>query len=150
MTLQEAFIFFESIKTQTTKNSEIKVYEKFLHILKELKIREFTKDETLSIEKELDDLDLKSSSNNRKKYLKKALSKFEKYLENTFSLTSKDYYTNLGIGLGSSFGILFGVVVLSHWERSLGICLGLIIGMAIGIAIGKSMDEKAISEGRML
>ena len=56
MTLQEAYNFFESLKTETTKKSEIKVYEKFLHILSELKIREFTTDEILSIERELDRL----------------------------------------------------------------------------------------------
>ena len=33
MTLQEANNLFESLKTQTTRKSEIKVYEKFNHIL---------------------------------------------------------------------------------------------------------------------
>ncbi len=33
MTLQEAHNFFESLKTETTKKYEIKVFEKFLHML---------------------------------------------------------------------------------------------------------------------
>ena len=150
MKLQEAYYFFESLKTETAKKYEIKIYEKFLHILNELKNREFSKDEIQSIETELDSLNLKSNPENRKKFFKKALTKFEKYLKNTFSLTSKSYYTNLGIALGSSFGILFGVVFLSSFERSLGISLGIIIGMLVGLTIGQSMDAKAKNENRIL
>ena len=150
MTLQEAYNLFESLKKETTKKSEIKIYEKFLHILSELKNREFSKDEIQSIESELDSLNLESNPGNKKKYFKKALSKFEKYLKDTFSLTTKRYYTELGIALGASFGILFGVVFLSSWERSMGISLGLIIGSGIGGAIGRSMDVKAKNEGSVL
>jgi len=150
MTLQEAITIFESLKTETTKKSEIKVYEKFLHILTELKVREFSKDEIQSIETELGRLNLKSNPENRKKYFKKALAKFEKYLKDTFSLTSKGHYTNLYSGLGLSFGLLFGVVFLSSWERSLGISMGLIGGMLIGLIIGQSMDSQAKATGKML
>ena len=148
MTLKEAYNFFESLKTETTKKSEIRVYEKFVYILSELKIREFTKSENQSLETELDSLNLKS--NQDIKFFKKALSKFEKFLKDTFSLTSNAYYTKLYGGLGLSFGLLFGVVFLSGWERSLGISLGLIFGMVIGSIIGRSMDVKAKSEGRIL
>ncbi|MGO4817098.1 hypothetical protein [Flavobacterium sp. W22_SRS_FP1] len=150
MTLQEACNFFESLKTETTNKSEIRVYEKFLHILSELKTREFTKDEIHSLEMELDRLNLNSNPENRKKYVKKALSKFEKYLKDALSLTPVGYYTNLGTGLGSSFGILFGIVFLSSLERSLGIALGLSIGMLIGLIIGRTMDSQAKSESRVL
>jgi len=150
MTLQEAITIFESLKTETANKSEIKLYEKFLHILTELKVREFSKDEIQSIETELERLNLTSNPENRKKYFKKILSQFEKYLKDTFSLTSKGYYTNLYGGLGLSFGLLFGVAILSNLERSLGISLGLIGGMVVGSLIGRSMDTKAISEGRVL
>jgi len=150
MTLQEAYNFFESLNIETTDKTEIKVYEKFLHILTGLKNREFLKDEIQSIETELDSLNLESNPGKRKKYFRKALSNFKKYLKDTFSLTLKDYYTKLGVGLGSSFGILFGVVFLSSWERSLGISLGMIIGMLIGVTIGRSMNTKAKNESRVL
>jgi len=150
MTLQEAYNFFESLKIETTKKSETKVYNKFLDILTELKSREFTKDEIQSIETELESFNLKSNRKNNIKFFKKALSKFEKYLKDTFSLTSKGYYTNIGIGLGTTFGILFGIIVLSSFERSLGISLGLIIGMLVGLTIGRFMDAKAISEGSVI
>jgi len=150
MTLQEAYNFFESLKTETTKKYEIKVYEKFLHMLTELKIREFSKDEIQSIELELDRLNLKSNPENKKKYFKKALGKYEKYLKETFSLTAKAYYQKLYGGLGLLFGLLFGVVFLSSLERSLGISLGLIGGMVVGSLIGRNMDSQAKAAGNIL
>lgn len=150
MTLDEAQNLFESLNKEVTKKNENKIYESFIHILTNLKSRGLSKDEIKSIEAELDRLDLESKTKNRKKHLKKALYNFEKFLKNTFFLTVKDHYTKLGIGLGSSFGILFGVVFLSSWERSLGISMGLMGGMLIGLTIGKSLDAKALNEGRVL
>ncbi|WP_339737017.1 hypothetical protein [uncultured Sunxiuqinia sp.] len=151
MTLQEAYNFFERLRIiETTKNSEIRIYEKFLHILSELKNRDFSKVEIQSIEAELDRLNLESNPENRKKHFGKALSKFENFLKNTFSLISTGHYTKLGIGLGSSFGILLGIVFLSSIERSLGIALGMCIGMLIGLIIGRNMDSQAEAAGRML
>ena len=150
MTLQETITFFESLTTETTKKSENKVYEKFVYILTELKNREFSKDEIQSIEKELDSLHLASNPENRKKYFRKALSKFEKYLKDIFSLTSKDYYTNLYMGLGLSFGLMFGVAILSNLERSLGISLGLVGGMLVGLILGRNKDAEAKAAGKML
>lgn len=150
MTIQEAYNFFESLKTETTKKYEIKVYEKFLHILSELKIREFSEEEIQSIETELDRLNLESNPTNRKKYFKKSLSKFEKYLKETFSLTTKEYYQKLYGGLGLLFGLLFGVVFLSNLERSLDISFGLIGGMVVGSLIGRYMDSQAKAAGNIL
>lgn len=150
MTLQEACDFFESLKNETTKKYEIKVYEKFLHMLSKLKNREFSKDEIQSIETELDRLNLESNPGNKKKYFKKALSTFEKFLKDTFSLTSEGYYTNIGVSMGAAFGIVAGVVFGERFEKSLGLALGISIGMLIGAIIGRSMDAKAKSEGRMI
>jgi len=150
MSLQEAINFFKSLKTETTNKSEIKVYEKFIHILSELHTREFAKEEIQSIEAELDTLKSNSNPENRNKYFRKALSKFEKYLKDTFSLTSKGYYSKLYGGLGLTFGILFGIVFLSSWERSLGISLGLSIGMVVGFTIGRYMDAQAKVAGKVL
>lgn len=150
MTLQEAYNFFESLKTETIKKSEIKVYEKFIDIISELKVREFSQDEIQSIETDLDSLNLASNPVNRKKYFKKALGKFEKYLKDTFSLTSKGYYTKMGIGLGSSFGVVLGVLIGGRFERSLGVSLGIGIGCLIGLLIGRYMDSKAVAEGNVI
>jgi hypothetical protein len=150
MTLQEASNFFENLKNETSKKSEIKIYKKILDILTGLKNRDFSKDEIQTIETELESIGLKSNRANNIKFFKKALNKFELFLKDTFSLTSKGYYTNLGSVLGGGFGILFGVVFLSSWEQSLGISMGLIFGSAIGMFIGESMDAQAMSEGRMI
>jgi hypothetical protein len=150
MKLQEAYNFFESLKNETTNKSEIKLYDKFIHVLSELKSREFSVSEIQSIEAELESLNLESNIENRKKYFGNALSQFEKFLKDTFALTSKMYYTNLGIGLGTTFGILFGIVFLSGFERSLSIALGLSVGMMLGLVIGRSLDAKAISAGKAI
>ncbi len=149
MTLQEAYNFFESLKIETTKKSEIKIYEKFLHILSELKIREFSEDEIQSIETELDRLNLESNPENKKKYFKKVLTKFEKYLKDTFSLTSKGYYAELGIALGMTWGVVAGILIGERFEKSLGISLGISIGMLIGIFVGRYIDSQAKAAGKM-
>jgi len=150
MTLQEAYNFFESLSTKTTKKSEIKVYEKFLHILSELKTRTFLEDEIQSIETQLDGLNLKSNPKNRKKYFKKALSKFENYLKETFSLTTKGYYTERCVGYGVLFGVVAGVLIGERFERSLGISFGICMGMFVGAFIGRRMDSQAEAAGNIL
>ncbi len=150
MTLQEAYSFFERLKTETTKKYEIKDYEKFLYILTELKLREFSKDEIQSIEKELDSLDLKSNPKNSKKHFKKALKEFKIYLKEKHSLVSARHYTNLYISLGSSFGIILGIIIGERTEKSLGIALGISIGILIGLTIGRHMDSQVKAAGNML
>lgn len=150
MTLQEAYNFFESLKTETTKGSEIKVYEKFLHILNELKNRAFSEDEIHSIATEIDGLNIKSNPINRKKYFKKALNQFENFLKREFSLTTAGHYAKLYGALGLSFGLLFGVAILSNLERSLGISLGLIGGMVVGYFVGQSKDAAVKAAGNLL
>ncbi|MDX1828637.1 MAG: hypothetical protein R3342_03730 [Lutibacter sp.] len=150
MTLKNTINFFESLKVETVKKSEIKIYNQFIDILKKLENREFNTNEIQSIETELDSLNLTSNPENRIKYFKKTLSDFKKYLKNTFSLTPKGYYTSLYGGLGLIFGLLFGVTVLTNLERSLGISLGLIGGMVIGAIIGSSKDTQAKIAGKIL
>ena len=150
MTLQEASNRIESLRTETTNKSETKVYNKFLDVLEGLKSRTFTDDEIKFIERELDILNLESSPKNKRRYYKKALNAYESFLSDTFSLTLKGYYTKLGMALGTTFGMLIGVVFLQSWERSMGISLGWVFGMLLGLTIGKAMDAKAVNEGRAL
>jgi tetrahydromethanopterin S-methyltransferase subunit G len=114
-----------------------------------LQTRELSEEEIQSIEAELDRLKINSNPENRKQYFKKALSNFEKYLKDTFSITFKGYYTNRGMGLGMTFGILFGIVFLSGFDRSLGIALGLSVGMLVGLAIGRLLDANAKREKKV-
>ena len=80
----------------------------------------------------------------------KTREEFKKYLKDTFSLTTKGYYTTFYGGLGLVFGLLFGVAILSNLERSLGISLGLIGGMVVGSIMGRSKDSQAKTSGKML
>jgi len=150
MTLQEAYNFFESLKTVTTKKSEIKIYEKFLHILTELKLRDLSQNEIHSIELELESLNLESNLESRKKYLKKALTKFEKYLKDTFTLSTNGYYTERSIGYGVLFGVVVGVIFGERFEKSMGLALGISVGMFIGAFIGRHLDSQAKAAGNML
>ena len=150
MKLKNAMIFFENLVAETSRKSEIKVYQEFIQIITSLEKKGLTENEIQSIEMKLDNLNLKSNSVNRKKYFKKAINDFKKYLKDTFSLTTKGYYTTFYGGLGLVFGLLFGVAILSNLERSLGISLGLTGGMVIGSIMGRSKDAQAKTSGKML
>ena len=150
MTLQEAYNFFESLKIETTKKSEIRIYEKFLHILSELKNRDFTTDEIQSIETELDSLNLESNPENRKKYFGKALHKLNEYLKSTFSLIPGGYYITYGIAIGVAFGPVLGVLFGQFFEKSLGISVGISTGIIIGLLAGQYLDSQAKAAGNVL
>ena len=150
MTLKNAINFFESLEAETSSKPEIKVYQEFIKIITSLEKKSLSENEIQTIETELDRLNLKSNSLNRKKYFKIALSDFKKYLKDTFSLTTKGYYTTFYGGLGLVFGLLFGVAILSNLERSLGFSLGLIGGMIVGSIMGRSKDAQAKTNGKML
>ena len=146
MTLKNALDHFKNLESKSTKKSEIKIYRKFIQILTSLENSDLLDSEIQSIEQQLDVLQLNATTTKNKK----ALKQFLKYLKDTFSLTPKGYYTNLGIGLGSSFGIIFGIVVLSNFERSLGISFGIALGMLIGLVIGRNLDSQAKDAGKMI
>lgn len=150
MKLKNAIHFFESLEAETSSKSEIKVYQEFIEIITSLETKNLSENEILSIETELDSLNLRSNPLRRKKYFKKALSDFQEYLKDTFSLTTKGYYTTFYGGLGLIFGLLFGVAIFSNLDRSLGISLGLIGGMVIGSIMGRSKDAQAKTAGKML
>ncbi len=74
----------------------------------------------------------------------------ESYLKDTFSLTTKGYYTNLGMILGMAFGAAFGAVIFFAFERSMGITFGISFGMIIGLIIGVYMDSRVKTTGNQL
>ena len=150
MTLRNTLNFLGDLVTKTSKKSEIKVYQEFIQIIGYLEKKELTETEVQAIEAELDTLNLDSALAPQRKQLKKALQHFKAFLKETYSLTSEGYYTNMGVGLGSSFGIVFGLVILSGFERSLGLSVGIGIGMMIGLIIGRKMDAQAKASGKMI
>lgn len=150
MKIQEANNLFKNLKIEATAKSEVKIYEKFLHILSGLKNREFTADEIQSIETKLDSLRLASSPVNRKKHFKKSLREFQNFLKEKHALITPGYYTTMGIGLGVTFGVVVGILIGERLERSLGISLGISLGMLIGAIVGRYLDSRAVAEGKVL
>jgi len=146
MTTDEAIKLFNTLKSQTTKKSELKVYDDFIQTLTMLSKRDLPTGNLISIETKLNDLKLKSNPENKKKYFRKALNSFKEYLKTEFSLVSKGYYTAIGISLGMCFGVAFGSVI----QESIGTSSSLVFGMLIGLCIGRIMDIKAEKEGKVL
>jgi hypothetical protein len=146
MNISEAITFLKSILYKTNKKSEIKIYENFVAILTSLKSRDLTNEQLKLIEEELSSLNLKANPENNKKYLKRKLAEFKKYLKDEFSLIPEGYYTAIGMSLGMSFGVAIGV----SFGESTGIALGISMGMLIGLVIGRRKDEEAKKQNRVL
>ena len=146
MTTDEANKFLITLKSQTTKKSELKVYDDFIQTLTKLSKRDLSIENIISIESKLDELKLKSNDRNKKKHFRKALNSFKEYLKKEFSLVSKGYYTAIGMSLGMCFGVAFGSAI----QQAIGTSSGLIFGMLIGLVIGVIMDNKAEKEGIVL
>lgn len=147
MTINNAIIFFKSILTQTIKKSEIKIYKNFIGILSDLKNRDLTKEQLRCIEEELENLKLKEIRENRKKYFRRKLNEFQKYLKDEFSLTTKGYYESIGMSMGMVFGISIGASIFGAGS---GVSTGLMFGMLIGFIIGRYMDSEAEKKNLVL
>ena len=143
MTIDASNDFFKNLITETQEKSEIRVYNKFIAILTDLDTKALTDEQMLSIEKELDSLNLYINAKNRKKHFKHKLKIFVKFLKENFSLISEGYYTAIGISLGLSFGVAFGAAFNN-------VSYGLIFGMLIGLIVGAAMDSKAKKQGKVL
>jgi len=146
MTTDEAIKFLNTLRSQTTKKSELKVYDDFIHTLNSLRKRDLSTEDLISIETKLDDFKLNSNNESKKKYYRKTHNSFKEYLKKEFSLVSKGYYTAIGMSLGMCFGVAFGSAI----QNAIGISSGLVLGMFIGLVIGRIMDTKAKKEGKVL
>lgn len=146
MNIYEASNFFKSLIIETNKKSEIKIYEAFLLLLTDLKNRNLTKNQLQSIEGKLEVLELKSNPENKKRYFKKKLTEFEKYLKDKFSLIAEGYYTAIGLSLGISFGIVFG----TFFAKTIGVSIGVGLGILIGLMVGKSLDTQTAKQNLVL
>ena len=77
MGINETLVFFQNLKTNTNEKSEIKLYDKYILILTNLKNRDLTETQILNIETEFEKLNLNAEAENKIKYLKKKLSDFQ-------------------------------------------------------------------------
>lgn len=145
MNITETIGFIEKLQTETVNKREIKIYRSFISILSNLKNRDLSDDQLLSIENEIKILSLKDYPKNKRKYFGKKLNVFKDYLKKEFSLISEGYYTAMGMSLGMCFGVAIGTSF-----GSLGISSGLAFGMLIGLLIGRTKDSEAKKQNRVL
>jgi len=152
MNISETSDLFKKLKTKTEKKNEIKIYENFIKILLALESKDLTKNQRQSIEKKLETLKLNVKPTNHKKYFKRKLTEFMKYLKDEHSFVPEKYYLEMGMGIGMCWGVALGgsLSVFNLDMESNPIVFGLIIGMCIGMFIGTNMDTKAKKEGRVL
>jgi hypothetical protein len=136
------------LKNNTAEKSEIKIYNNYIGILSDLKNRDLTENQVLSIEKELEHLTLKSESENRIKYFKKKLTEFQKFLKDKLALVPEGYYTGVGVGTGILMGSIFSMIFQS-FLGSYSILFGINGGMIIGAILGSIRDVEAKKQGRV-
>ena len=144
MKITEVITYLEQAEKRAEKKSHKKHYTTFIAILSDLQNKDLAENQFLSIEKQLDNLQL--SSKLTFKELRRNFSKLQQFLKVKFSLTEEGHFTSLGIAIGMCFGIAFGAII----ERYIGASIGMTTGMLIGIVIGKTMDSKAEIHGRSL
>ena len=142
MNISEAVSYFKKLLNETDQKSELRVYEKFVAMLSDLKNKDLTQEEFVLIEEELDELELQANVANRKKYIRKKYNLFTTFLKDKLSLTTEGYYTGIGIALGVAFGAAF----ISIFGSGISISLG----MVIGLAIGAQKDAQAKKQNRVL
>jgi hypothetical protein len=149
MKIKETLNFFLNLKNNSVEKSEIKIYDKYIGILSDLKNRDLTQNQIQSIESELETLNLNAEPDNRKKYLKQKLSEFQKFLKDKLALVSEVYYAGIGAGtgivLGSIFSMLFQSVLGAY-----SLLIGINGGMILGAILGGIRDSEAKKQGRVL
>tara|TARA_R110002049_G_scaffold37208_1_gene117508 strand:- start:71482 stop:71937 length:456 start_codon:yes stop_codon:yes gene_type:complete len=145
MNIIEAINFFERLLNETNNKREQKVYESFITILSNLKNKNLSEGQSLSIRYELKSLDLNSNPDNKVLYFRKKLKDFKVYLKAEFSLIPENYYTSIGMSLGMCFGVAIGAAF-----GTFGISMGLCFGMLIGIVVGRTKDVDAEKQNRVL
>ena len=144
MKITEAITFLKQAEKRAPKKSQKKHYNTFIAILSGFRKAIDISLDLLSIEKQLDSLQLTSKLPFKK--LNGNFSKLKDFLKVKFSFTTEGYYTSLGIALGLCFGVAFGSLI----DRYTGSSIGMSIGMLIGIVVGKKMDSEAEIHGRSL
>jgi len=150
MTLQDASLYFKNLITTQTKEREQKIYKQFIKLIFALEQHGLSDTEVLRIEQQLDALQLTTSLKNKKRFFNLKLQKFKSYLRNQHGLVNKDHYSNTGLAMGMSFGMLAGLIFGESLGFDNGLIVGMVFGMTLGIIIGKNKDAEAARQNRVL
>ncbi|MEJ6792171.1 MAG: hypothetical protein QNK89_05405 [Lacinutrix sp.] len=153
MRIEEAILFLEDFKTKHKSKKALRNYDSFLSVLNDLKNRNLSTEDLLSIETELSTLKIKENTQDVKVFGKK-LRIFIAFVKKKLSLVTEGQYMGIGLALclslGMSLGMTFGNVFGKTNGMILGMNIGMGIGMAAGIAIGSFKDAEAKNKGLVL
>ncbi|MFT4683093.1 MAG: hypothetical protein ACJAU0_002237 [Flavobacteriales bacterium] len=154
MNISDTSELLNSLLSDTDNKSEKKIYNCFIRTLSSLKNRDLSENQSHLILEKLSSLDLKTKTENRKKFYKQKLSEFKAFLKNEFSFTPEKYYTEIGVVYGMIFGAGIGLSIGTAINPTLGISIGLSIGtgvgMVLGMMFGARKDADAKREGRVI
>jgi hypothetical protein len=130
----------------------VETHLQFEKLLAELRKRELPVGVVVSINRDIEDLNsISGSENELRKVIRKKQTRIIKLLEKELKLVPKNYYRNLWLVLGmAGFGIPIGVAFGAIQGHVANYGVGFPIGLAIGIAVGSGMDKKAFKEGRQI
>jgi hypothetical protein len=162
MSITKTIEIFKKLLKETNNRKEIKLYKGFIAILSNLKSRNLTENPSQLIQEKLSSLNLKATTENRKKYYKQKLSEFKEFLKNEFSFTSEKYYTEMGMvygmifgsGVGLALGTALGTTIGGGTGTAIGTAIGsstgASIGMVFGMIFGARKDAEAKRQGRVI
>ncbi|AEH01785.1 hypothetical protein [Lacinutrix sp. 5H-3-7-4] len=143
MVLENYIAYFKDLKTESINKKELNIYNAYINLFTDLKLRILSTEDLALIENKIELLDLADTTS--RKDLNKKLQELLKFLETNFGLIPEKHYETSYMGIGMCFGMLanlvFGVVSL---------VIGLVIGMCIGLFIGSQKDKKAKEDGLVL
>ncbi|MFT4697607.1 MAG: hypothetical protein ACI9SJ_000735 [Flavobacteriaceae bacterium] len=154
MNINKASELLNTLRSQTEKKSEKKVYDCFIGTLTSLNNRGLTKEQSQLIQEKLSSLELNTATENRKKFYKQKGSEFKIFLKNEFSFTSAKYYTETymiyGMIFGTSIGLSIGTAIFAGLGTSIGLSIGTGVGMVFGMMYGARKDAEAKRLGRVI
>jgi hypothetical protein len=130
----------------------VEAYLQFEKLLAELRKRELPVGIVVSINRDIEELNsISGSENELRKVIRKKKARIISLLEKELKLVPKNYYRNLWLAIGvAGFGIPIGVAFGAIQGHVANYGVGFPIGLAIGIAVGSGMDKKAFKEGRQI
>jgi len=154
MNINDTTELLNNFLSQTDKKSEKKIYNCFIRTLSSLKKRDLTENQSQLIQEKLAALNLKATTENRKKYYKHKLSEFKAFLKNEFSFTSEKYYTEIGMVYGMMFGsgvaLTLGTAFGGDTGTAIGLSMGTGIGTIFGMIYGARKDAEAKKQGKVI
>lgn len=137
------------IQTDRKLNTAYLQFEKLIEALKDKSLPDSIVD---SINTSIEGLNsISDSAKDLRSQIKAKQSNLIRLLEKETKIVPKNYYRTMWLSLGmAAIGIPMGVAFGAILGNMAYLSIGLPIGLGVGVAIGRSMDQKALKEGRQL